>query len=118
MRSLGFALLLTVGGTQGVAQPTAEEFATFTISSGAFLEQCIARNLLDLTDVHNNNHKILEKQGMLYGTDWWMALRQGTEGQIYDLVKANWVGLPFSSDNCEYVRSEQEKVYHSLSRYE
>ena len=99
------------------AQPTAEEFVVYVESCGAFIEQCVSRNLIAPTDTHNENHRILERNGLLDAADWWAAIQSGSDGEMYDLMKGKWIKMPFSKENCDFVRSEQEKVFRSLSRH-
>jgi hypothetical protein len=85
-------------------------------SQATFLEQCLARNIISSTNVHNENIAKAESLGMTL-QDFWGAVQQGTEGIVYDAVKGEWIKVPIDGVNCRFVLAEQEKFKKSLSRY-
>jgi hypothetical protein len=100
----------------GYCQIDRQQLFNSMYSQAAFLEQCLSRNIIALTNVHNENITKAESLGMTL-QDFWSAVQQGAAGNVYDVIKAEWIQVPIDGINCRFVLAEQEKFKKSLSRY-
>ena len=46
----------------------------------------------------------------------WDSARNGSDNKIYDLVRRQWIKVPFNKKHCELVNREQIKYFRSLNR--
>lgn len=109
-------LLLFVNISSSLASPSKDDFFNTLYSQGFFLEQCIAKNIIRKTDIHN---KTMEKANSLgYGADtYWDAGQKGAKGYVFDMINNKWVKASFTKVNCNFIINEQKKFYKSISRY-
>jgi hypothetical protein len=100
----------------GYCQIDRQQLFDSMYSQAAFLEQCLSRNVIVSTNVHNENIAKAESLGMTV-QDFWSAIQDGAGGSVYDLVKGEWIEVPIDGVNCRFVLAEQEKFKKSLSKY-
>lgn len=49
--------------------------------------------------------------------DHWKSAQNGSSNKLYDLVRRQWVKVPFDKKHCRLVKREQDKYFKSLNRY-
>ena len=119
LRLLGLVLCgLVLGGCsqEPHTQISQNNFFSMIYSQATYLEQCISRRIIPSTDVHNWNQEKAAASGAAIDV-YWDALRNGADGRVYDLLRGQWIRVPFDKINCEMVLIEQNKIKESLSRY-
>ncbi|MDA9171409.1 hypothetical protein N9O69_04950 [Alphaproteobacteria bacterium] len=98
------------------ASPGKNEFFNSLYSQAFFLEQCISRNKIKNTNIHNNTMNKARSLG--YSIDnFWDAGKKGAKGYVFDMIKNNWIKVSFTQVNCKFVQREQTKFFKTLSRY-
>ena len=97
------------------AQPTNEEFLQSLFSQAFYLEQCVSNKKIPSTEIHNKNIDKVLSLGVNMDNHWDSA-KNGSDNKIYDLVRRQWVKVPFNKKHCELVNREQIKYFRSLNR--
>ena len=108
---LGFPLTLIAD-----SPPSADDFFNALYSQALFLEQCVANQKIESTDIHNANIRAAEALGFSI-TDYWPAAQKGSKGEVFDMLKDDWTIGKFDIKNCRFVRQEQLKFNKTLSKY-
>ena len=115
MRKFTLVLIFTFVFNGVKAQPTNEEFLQSLFSQAFYLEQCVSNKKIPSTEIHNKNIDKVLSLGVNMDNHWDSA-RNGSDNKIYDLVRRQWIKVPFNKKHCELVNREQIKYFRSLNR--
>ena len=115
MRKFVLLLMFTFVSNAVSAQPTNEEFLQSLFSQAFYLRQSVSNKKIPSTEIHSKNIDKVLSLGVNMDNHWDSA-RKDSDNKIYDLVRRQWIKVPFNKKHCELVNREQIKYFRSLNR--
>lgn len=91
------------------------KYISMVYSQAAFLEQCVSRRIIAPTEVHNWNINNLRSLGFDV-IEHFSSFQKGSGGEVFDLLRDEWVTASINSVNCKHIMREQEKIKRSFSK--
>jgi hypothetical protein len=113
MLILPICFVLFVSGP-AVSQPTQKGLLDQLFSMSSFLTQCAAQKIIT-SEVGEENINLLKRRGY-DPLDSWGAMKSGSDGRIYFLLKESWIKLPLNRKYCEYIQGEVKVFINSLKK--